>query len=380
GTIASYRIFRNGTFVGSSSTPSFVDSGLAPETSYTYRVSARDPSGNESPLSSPASATTPQSSGGDPVLFAGWAFEETSGTAINDSSGNGRHGTLVSPATRNASGRFGRAIEVNGQSGHVDLGGLDVPGSELTLSCWFFADSFAIHDARLISKANGIQDENHWWMLSTISSGGPKPRFRLKTSNGGTTTLIGSTSLSTGQWTHLAATYDGAAMRLYVNGNPAGSVAKSGTLATNPSVLAMIGNNPGGGRAFDGRIDEVRIHARALTQGEIQALMTVPIGSPPAGDTSPPTTPSGLSATATSSSGIALSWNPSTDDSGTVDAYRVFRNGSFIASVSSTSYNDSGLSPATSYTYRVSAVDPSGNESALSSAASATTHSASDTT
>src|SRR5690606_16451491 len=110
GTIASYRIFRNATFVGSSSTPSFVDSGLAPETSYTYRVSARDPSGNESPLSSPASATTPQSSGGDPVLFAGWAFEETSGTAINDSSGNGRHGTLVSPATRNASGRFGRTI------------------------------------------------------------------------------------------------------------------------------------------------------------------------------------------------------------------------------------------------------------------------------
>jgi chitodextrinase len=91
-----------------------------------------------------------------------------------------------------------------------------------------------------------------------------------------------------------------------------------------------------------------------------------------ADDTAAPSTPAGLSATAASSSQIALSWSASTDNTG-VTGYRVFRGTTQIATVTGTSYQDSGLSPSTSYSYQVSAVDAAGNLSAKSSSASATT-------
>ncbi len=56
--VAGYRIYRNGTQVGTSSTTSYTDSGLAQNTSYTYTVSSYDLAGNSSPQSDPVNATT----------------------------------------------------------------------------------------------------------------------------------------------------------------------------------------------------------------------------------------------------------------------------------------------------------------------------------
>jgi len=94
---------------------------------------------------------------------------------------------------------------------------------------------------------------------------------------GTTSTLIGSgPALVAGQWTHVAATYDGAQMRLYQNGVLTGSLAKTGTIATNSSVAAWIGDNPTLGKSFDGLIDEVRIWSRVLNATEIAAEMQRP--------------------------------------------------------------------------------------------------------
>src|SRR5579864_3246893 len=89
--------------------------------------------------------------------------------------------------------------------------------------------------------------------------------------------------------------------------------------------------------------------------------------------TSPVTVPSGLTATAVSSSEIDLSWNASTGGSGGVAGYKVYRGGTQIATTASTSYKDTGLAPSTSYGYNVAAYDGAGNTSAQSSGASATT-------
>src|SRR5206468_1529295 len=90
-------------------------------------------------------------------------------------------------------------------------------------------------------------------------------------------------------------------------------------------------------------------------------------------DTTPPSVPTGLTATAISSSQIALVWSPSTDNIA-VSGYKVFRNGALSGTVSSTTgYQDAGLSPATTYAYAVAAFDAAGNTSAPSSPASATT-------
>src|SRR5438128_1146061 len=91
-------------------------------------------------------------------------------------------------------------------------------------------------------------------------------------------------------------------------------------------------------------------------------------------DTTPPTQPQGLAATAVSPTQINLSWSASSDAVG-VAGYTIRRNGSVIANTgtTATSYSDTGLSPATTYTYTVDAYDAAGNHSAQSASASATT-------
>lgn len=93
-----------------------------------------------------------------------------------------------------------------------------------------------------------------------------------------------------------------------------------------------------------------------------------------AADASAPTVPTGLSATATSSSQIDLTWGASTDNVG-VTGYKVYRSGSEITSNASTSYQNTGLAANTPYCYSVAAYDAVGNLSAESSEVCATTQS-----
>ncbi|MFD0589010.1 discoidin domain-containing protein [Paenibacillus sp. GCM10027627] len=91
-----------------------------------------------------------------------------------------------------------------------------------------------------------------------------------------------------------------------------------------------------------------------------------------AADTQAPTAPSGLTATAISSSGINLSWNASTDNVG-VTGYHIFRGGTQVGTATGLSYSDSGLNASTAYSYTVRAADAAGNVSGNSNTASATT-------
>jgi chitodextrinase len=95
-----------------------------------------------------------------------------------------------------------------------------------------------------------------------------------------------------------------------------------------------------------------------------------------AADTTPPSVPTGLTATATSSTQINLSWTTSTDNVG-VTGYKIFRAGAQIGTSPSTAYQDLGLTASTSYTYTVAAFDAAGNTSAQSAGASATTQASS---
>jgi chitodextrinase len=91
-------------------------------------------------------------------------------------------------------------------------------------------------------------------------------------------------------------------------------------------------------------------------------------------ESTPPTTPTDLTASVASGTQIDLSWSGSTDNT-RVRGYSIYRNDVLVATVgsSSFSYSDKDLDPATTYTYRVDAFDPSGNHSALSDPQSAST-------
>lgn len=89
-------------------------------------------------------------------------------------------------------------------------------------------------------------------------------------------------------------------------------------------------------------------------------------------DTTDPSIPGNLTTSVISPTQINLSWSSSTDNVA-VTGYRLYRNGVQIATPSSTSYSDSGLSSSTNYSYTVAAVDGAGNTSPQSTAVSATT-------
>ena len=81
-------------------------------------------------------------------------------------------------------------------------------------------------------------------------------------------------------WTHVAATYDGTTIRLYVNGAQAATKAQTGALLTSTQPLRFGGDGPWG-EWFQGSLDEIRVYNRALNATEIQTDMGSPI-TPPA--------------------------------------------------------------------------------------------------
>ncbi|MFC0713275.1 glycosyl hydrolase [Cellulomonas biazotea] len=95
-------------------------------------------------------------------------------------------------------------------------------------------------------------------------------------------------------------------------------------------------------------------------------------GGTTGGDTTAPSTPTGLGASGTTSSATTLSWYASSDNVG-VTGYEVLRNGSVVGTASGTSYTASGLSASTAYTFAVRALDAAGNRSATSTAITVTT-------
>ena len=117
-------------------------------------------------------------------------------------------------------------------------------------------------------------------------------------------------------WTYVAFTYDGANLRLFINGTQVATRAATGAIQTTNNPLWIGGNSPYG-EYFRGLIDEVRVYNRALAQADVQADMNTGIG-PTAADTTPPTAPTGLRDRG-SSTQVNLGWTASTDNVGVTD-------------------------------------------------------------
>jgi len=111
---------------------------------------------------------------------------------------------------------------------------------------------------------------------------------------------------------------------------------------------------------------------RAYNAGNSAYSNTASATTQAAPDTTPPSAPGSLTASAVSSTQIDLSWSASTDNVG-VTGYRVYRSTTLVGSPVGTSWSDTGLTPSTSYSYTVKAADAAGNLSAASNTATATT-------
>jgi chitodextrinase len=154
--------------------------------------------------------------------------------------------------------------------------------------------------------------------------------------------IVQRASSSSGPWTQIG-----------LMGANVTSCAHTGLTAATTYFYRVCAYNTSGNSAFS-----------AVTSATTQALP----------DTTAPSIPSGITATATSTSQVSVSWGASTETGGSgLAGYQVYRNGTVVTTTTATSYTDSGLSANTSYCYTIVASDNAGNNSSASSETCATT-------
>jgi chitodextrinase len=319
--------------------------------SHVVRVTATDLGGN----SHSATATVTVQNTRSQSLHAGYGFDEGAGTVAGDSSGAGRSGTIYGASWTD--GRSGSALRFDGRDDRVDLPPLHVGpmGAQFydrafTLEAWVRKTGTKRDTAVLGSWRN---DQNGGPMLWVSNVDG---RYRLVLNRGESNYLDSGRAPVAGEWQHLAATYDGATARFFVNGAEVASRPFAGSVGSSDAWrIGSYGATPTG--FFDGSIDGVRIYRRALSVAEIRDDLVETGG---AADTSPPTTPGAFIATGATSTAIATSWAAASDDVG-VAVYVLYRDGDRVGSATSTSFTFTGLSCGVGYELEVAAEDAGGN-------------------
>lgn len=423
-TIVSYKVYRDGLQIGTSATPSYQDAGLAPLTAYAYRVSGVDGAGRESAQSSSVSVTTladtTAPSVPSNVTATGSAMDtvDVSWTAATDDVGvTGykvyRDGSQIADVTSGASYQdtglapsttyaytvlaYDAAGNSSAQSGSVNaitqadseaptvptgLSGTAVSISQINLSWTTSTDNVAVtgykvyRDGAEVADVSGTSYSDTGLTLSTtyayrvsaydaennesaqstvvsIITNSDTTAPSVPTGLTATPTSMTQVDLS---WTASTDNVGVAGYRIFRDGTQVGT-----SSATTYSDTGLT------------KLTTYAYTVLAYDAAGNPSAQTAPVSATTLSDTNAPSVPTGLAGNAVSMTEIDLTWNASTDNVG-VTGYRIFRNGTQIADVTSgTSYSDTGLTQNTSYSYTVLAYDADGNVSAQSASISVTT-------
>jgi hypothetical protein len=205
-----------------------------------------------------------------PGLVAAYGFDERHGRRVRDESGRG-NGGRVRGARRTKVARSGRALAFDGHGDVVtvpDASSLDL-GTGMTLEAWVRPTGRRPAWAAAVVKRRGRGQSYALYARSPsgrpVGVGGAR---RLRAGPRG--------AVRGGAWRHVALTYDGARLRLYVDGVKAGERVRTGRLPAGGGPL-LIGGSPLAGRGFRGQIDDVRIYDRGLGRRAIRRDMRTPV-------------------------------------------------------------------------------------------------------
>jgi len=215
--------------------------------------------------------------GADPSLVGWWKLDETSGTIAKDSSGNGRDGTLQGNPQW-VPGKINGALQFDGND-HVDTGYTE-DLVNWTIACWVTSPA-APSSASPSGPVHREQNYQFNWNHSDANY-----RGAAALNVGGTWYPASYMPLEANTWYHLAATYDGSALKAYRNGMLiTTNTAPEGNPSSENDSL-KLGRHAQAVQYFTGTVDDARVYNRALTQEEIQQVMK---GVPPgiAADPSP---------------------------------------------------------------------------------------------
>jgi Concanavalin A-like lectin/glucanases superfamily/Fibronectin type III domain/Lysyl oxidase len=358
----------------------YTDAGLSPSTTYYYRVRAHNAT-DTSEFSNVASAITTATPTGyrgavladNPVSY--WRLGEASGTTAADERA-ANPGTYVNSPTLGASSLLttdtaNKAVTFDGTNDQVKVPNsapLNLTGS-FSLEAWIKPSSLpaAGQFASVMTKAESYSLQFNGPRLEfTIMQAGVRKRLQAPTN-----------AVLAGTVYHVVASYDGTTQRLYLNGKEVASTPLAGGASSTANAL-YLGSWGGSSEFFKGTIDDAAVYGSALSAAQVSAHYAAAGGSP-----APVAAPSALTATAKSTSQIALQW---TDNASNETGFVVERSTSSTFSspvtatvgANTTTYSDGGLAESTNYFFRVKAVNGA-ESSAYSNTASAMTQGATPT-
>jgi hypothetical protein len=236
------------------------DIGLGPYDA-AYREHARKEEESKKNLSKRVLKTDPPEKG----LIAWWTFDDGGDDSIYLDYSGQRTGGLGHNA-KQAPGIDGKALVCDGGSVVVPNDARLYPESGVSVECWVKTDS--------PEQANN-------WFLNSVMGGAEGAGYRMGVLEGRPCFEIPKTPwshhlkanapLSAGRWTHVAGTFDGATMRIYIDGVEQGSMERKGSVNQTSAEL-VLGNYAQDHNAFfSGVLDEVKIFDKALTSEEVQA-------------------------------------------------------------------------------------------------------------
>src|SRR5207248_6431072 len=161
----------------------------------------------------------------------------------------------------------------NGDEVLVTHNGNQNTGAQITLDAWIkpssTLESGSNQHASIINKRTPGNAQGYAFELDNENAANGL-RFELQTSDGGFGVLV-TNATTPDAWQHVAATYDGSTMTIFVNGVAVGSTAATGTINSVTNDL-VIGRNIVNGQSFPGLLDEVELFNRAVSQSELQAI------------------------------------------------------------------------------------------------------------
>lgn len=161
-----------------------------------------------------------------------------------------------------------RSLSFNGSTNYLNAGQFNLTGNALTFEGWVKVNAFK-SAFPYISSVMGIEigDSNSAILrFGDANLANNKLQFILSFGSS-QIKLNSSTGLNTNTWYHIAATYDGTAMKLYINGTLDASVNTTGNFTANG--ILYLARNYDNSRTLNGFLDEFRVWKRALTAQEI---------------------------------------------------------------------------------------------------------------
>jgi hypothetical protein len=207
----------------------------------------------------------------DNSLVSWWRMDDVSGSTIIDFM-NRYNGSAINNASQASGGYFGKGLDLDGAGDYADFGEIsEAQQQSVTFSIWVRLNSPSGTNNFFGGIGSGGTDRS--WNLVHLGAAGPADgsiRWIVKTQDG-QIIIDSDRKITDSNWHHYVGQYDGAAARVYIDGQLEKSAGHTGRISPGSWSL-YVGQRQDEFGPISGSIDDVMVFNRSLSEDEIRSL------------------------------------------------------------------------------------------------------------